>query len=208
MKACSVEGCGGTFRITSGYCNKHYLRFKRKGSATAGGTYKGQAFDFFMSALTHEGNECLTWPFLRDNHGYARMRFEGENRPVHRIVCEIVHGEPPAGREQATHSCGKGHEACINPTQDDWGSGFKNQQDRVPHGTSNRGERCGSHKLTESEALEIHTARGEHPSTLASRYGVSVTSIHDIWTGRTWAWLTGETNPKERDIDGNLLAVG
>jgi len=30
---CSVDGCGDTFSIKLGYCNKHYLRFQRFGDA-------------------------------------------------------------------------------------------------------------------------------------------------------------------------------
>jgi len=209
MKVCSIPGCGGTFKVTAGYCNKHYIRFRRYGDPLAGGTERGATHAFLEAHVNFDGDECLTWPFATDAHGCARIRDGGDNVPAYRIMCEMAHGPAPTPRHQATHTCGKGHEACINPNHLEWGTGFKNQQDRVEHGTSNRGERCAAHKLTRDEVLEIFNRLkgGERPYLLAKEYGVHDVTILDIRTGRTWAWLTGLPNPKARDRDGNLIAA-
>lgn len=207
MKVCSIEGCGGTFKVQRGLCNKHYIRLLRNGSPTAGGTYKGQARAFFEKALTYEGDDCLIWPFFRDKAGYARLREGSESRHVHRLVCRRVHGEPDDINIHATHECGNGHLGCVNPKHLKWGTRYKNQKDRVYHGTSNRGEQCAAHKLTAEEAIVIYhrLLSGERAYLLAKEYGVSDVTILDIGTGRSWAWLTGLKNPKERDVYGNLV---
>lgn len=209
MKVCSVEGCGGTFKVTRDLCNKHYIRLLRHGSPLAGGTERGSTWDFLNSLIGHNGDDCVVWPFSRDGRGYARIREDGENIPAYRVMCKLAHGEPIAPRDHATHSCGKGHDGCVNPKHLEWGTRYKNQQDRVEHGTSNRGERCAAHKLKTDEVVDIFARlnAGDGIGDLACEYGVSYITIHDIKSGRSWAWLTGLQNPKERDKDGNLLAA-
>lgn len=209
MKVCSIEGCGGTFKVTAGLCNKHYIRMRRHGSPTAGGTERGSVAAFFDAHVDYQGDDCVIWPFSRDGNGYARMRHNGRNEPAHRLMCIRAHGEPSEPRNHATHKCGRGADGCINPRHLEWGTPFKNQQDRVRHGTSNRGERCAAHRL-KAEQVETIFSRlqaGERPYLLAREYGVHDVTILDIKIGRSWAWLTGLRNPKERDIDGNLVAA-
>lgn len=209
MKVCSVEGCGGTFKINKGRCNKHYIRMRRHGSLEITRTEPGSTRIFLESLIGHQGDECVTWPFAKDANGYARIRENGENIPAYRVMCRMVHGEPVEPRTHATHTCGKGNKGCINPVHLEWGTAFKNQQDRVEHGTSNRGEQCAAHKLKREQVLEIFDRlnNGERPYLLAPEYGVSQVTILDIKLGRSWAWLTGLQNPKARDIDGNLIAA-
>ena len=206
---CLIDGCVETTRIVKGLCNKHYLRLRRHGDALAGGTVRGEPQAFLADLIGHEGDECVTWPFATDANGYARIREDGENIPAYRVMCRMVHGDPVEPRTHATHTCGKGNKGCVNPNHLEWGTAFKNQQDRAEHGTSNRGERCAAHKLTATQAMEIfHRLNdGERPYLLAPEYGVSQVTILDIKLGRSWAWLTGLPNPKARDIDGNLIAA-
>ncbi len=209
MIACSVPGCESAFKIKQGYCNKHYLRFLRYGDPLGGGTYRGDTLKFLDDHADFKGDDCLIWPFSRDAAGYARIRKDGKNVPAHRVMCEMVHGAPSAPSMQSTHKCGRGQDGCVNPNHLEWGTGFKNQQDRVEHGTSNRGERCASHKLTEDEVLVIFArlGAGDRPADMSREYGVHPVTILDIKSGRTWAWLTGLKNPKERDKFGNLIAA-
>lgn len=209
MKTCTVEGCGSTFLVRKGLCNKHSLRLRRHGDPLAGGTFVGETWSFLEALLGHEGDECVCWPFAKDANGYARIRSDGENIPAYRVMCRMAHGDPVEPRTHATHTCGKGNEGCVNPKHLEWGTAFKNQQDRVEHGTSNRGERCAAHKLTAAQALEIFQRlnSGERPYLLAPEYAVSPATVRDIKFGLSWSWLTGVPNPKARDIDGNLIAA-
>ena len=65
------------------------------------------------------------------------------------------------------------------------------------HGTKTKphsvlyGEKVTAAKLTESQVREIVAAfqSGLQQTELARRFGVSLSTIHDIITGRSWAWL-------------------
>ena len=46
-------------------------------------------------------------------------------------------------------------------------------------------------KLTEADILEIRAAKGAvSPVELARRFGVARTTIHGIWTRRSWVWFS------------------
>jgi hypothetical protein len=190
-------------------CWGHYLRLRRHGDPLKGGTTNGAPRAFLDAALASDTDECIVWPFARDANGYARFRHNGENIPAYRVVCEEAHGPPVGIENHATHNCGKGNLGCINPNHLEWGTRFKNQQDRVEHGTSNRGEQCAAHKLTTEQVVVIFARlnAGERPYQLGPEYEVSPATIRDIKFGLSWAWLTGMQNPKERDRMGRLVAA-
>lgn len=58
------------------------------------------------------------------------------------------------------------------------------------------GERNGQAKLTEEAALEILRQKGGRrglATSLGKQYGVSQTTVRDIWRGKTWPHLQGGT---------------
>jgi hypothetical protein len=63
--------------------------------------------------------------------------------------------------------------------------------DRVRHGTDNRGERHGHHRLDAASVIEIRKLLfiGFRQKELAQIYGVFKTTIENIAHRRTWAWL-------------------
>lgn len=173
--SCSIDGCDKKIRaVKLRLCGSHYMRLLRHGSATGGKNYadKGDNLKFLKSLIGHVGDECVKWPFRTNADGGAEM---ARGCTAYRLMCKMAHGEPPTLRHHATHSCGKGHESCINPNHLEWGTVFKNQQDRVEHGTSNRGERHGLHKLKSETVLEIfhRLSDGETPYLLSSQYKIS-----------------------------------
>jgi hypothetical protein len=66
-------------------------------------------------ALKWKSDECLTWPFTRINTGYGIIGRGGKTYKAHRYICQWVKGEPPTPEHHAAHSCGRGHDACVNP---------------------------------------------------------------------------------------------
>jgi hypothetical protein len=74
-----------------------------------------------------------------------------------------------------------------------WDTSVGNKRDNMLHGVDNRGERCGSAKLTREQVLEIRTRlkdkEKEHAVKLAEEYGVSIATIRDVHSRRTWGWL-------------------
>lgn len=127
-----------------------------------------------------------TWP---ERHGHLALRLSKNGKTkthkVHQLVLMAFVGPCPSGFECR-------HYPDRNPTNNNlknlsWGSKELNQgQDRVDQGTSNRGERCGSAKLTEFQAKEIKSSTDPNFYGLAKVYSVSPATIYDIKHGRTW----------------------
>jgi hypothetical protein len=118
------------------------------------------------------------------------VQHEGRTRYVHHLACEAEHGPRPSPQHEVAHSCGRGHEGCVNRKHLRWATRSENQMDRVKHGTHNRGERHGMSRLTEHQAREALRLRGLiSQEAIAERFGVSRGAICRIHQGRGWAWL-------------------
>ena len=131
---------------------------------------------------------CQTgWPYSRNTNGYPVVTWQGKRRLAHHVVLELTGRPRPANRD-ARHLCGNGHLGCLNRRHLEWGTTTQNMADRVTHGTSNRGERCGSVKLTEADVRAIR-ASTEPQSVIAGRYGVHQVTISLIKRRVNWAWL-------------------
>lgn len=168
----------------------HYTRWRRHGDPEH--TENGKPEQWLRDNLEHDSNECLKWPFGGRDNGYGTLVFEGQHGSAHRFMCRLKHGEAPTELHEAAHSCGKGHEGCVNPNHLSWKTPSENQADRVLHGTSNRGERMGTSKLDRNQVAEIRASyvpRIMSYSKLAEKYGVSAGAIGDIVRGKNWHWL-------------------
>lgn len=104
---------------------------------------------------------------------------------VHTLVAKTFLGPPPPG-SQVRHLNGIRTDNRLRNLI--WGTPSENQMDRVIHGTSNRGEQHPNKKLTTKEILEIRHSNNS-VRTLAARYKVSKSTVKDILSRRTWAWL-------------------
>lgn len=193
FKSCSVDICNKPV-WARGYCPAHYMRMRAHGDPLGGGTSHGEPLRFIHEvALHHTGNECLTWPFGKNNKGYGNAWIDGKRVVASRYVCELVKGPPPTPEHEAAHRCGKGHEGCIAPEHLVWKTQAENSADKLEHGTHNRGERHFSSKLTEESVREILSLKGkETQRAMAARFGVTHQTIHNILRGRIWSWLKGE----------------
>lgn len=189
-KLCSVKGCEGIVDAR-GLCRSHYKRKMRHGDPlfSTGHAPRGALQAFFRDkVLSCESDDCLIWPFSRG--GYPKMSHEGKRLFVHRLVCEARHGPPPTKRHQAAHTCGKGHEGCVNPKHLRWATVRENVADTITHGTRNRGERHGAAKLTEDQVREIRALKGRYTQKeVADMFSVSAAAVSDIMRRTNWAWL-------------------
>lgn len=186
---CSVSGCDKPVKCI-GYCNKHYLRHRRHGSISQTRAAPGEPLAWLHSHVGHRSSGCLIWPFSRNHYGYAQINHGGAPTGAHRLMCKLVHGDPPSINHQAAHSCGKGHEGCLNPMHLRWDTPSGNLADRVQHGTINRGRKNGRNILSEDSVRDIISLKGIIPQRkLAAIYGVSKGAIGSIHSGANWAWL-------------------
>lgn len=190
-RPCAVADCRREARSRS-LCNVHYQRYLKRGdpiarTKSAKGEPLAYLFDILMNVDT---DECVPWPFARSEGGYGRVYYDGRDQNASRVVCEIAHGPAPTALHEAAHDCGRGASGCVNKHHLSWKTRVDNQADRIAHGTSNRGVRHGSARLTEADVHEIRAKRGSCvAATVASQYGVSAGTIYDIWLRLTWAWL-------------------
>ena len=188
---CSIEGCGKLAGRRT-WCDTHYRRWLAHGDPLKTvKTPNGEKARFYRDVvLAYEGDECLTWPYSTGN-GYGYMRLNGRHVSVTRSICEEVHGPAPTPNHEAAHSCGKGHLACVTKRHLFWKTPVENNEDKIEHGTHNRGERHPFSKITEAEAREILGLKGQmSQGKIAKKFGISRPSVSFIHSGKRWAWLT------------------
>lgn len=186
---CKVDGCLGVAR-SKGMCSAHYNRWLRHGDPTKGDAHQGEGLRWINDHAAYAGDDCIAWPFGKKSRRYGAVKFRGAMRTASRVMCIIAHGDPPYAEMQAAHSCGNGHLLCMNPRHLSWKTSKDNYQDAVNHGSSTRGERVGSAKLTELEVRKIKAIGRSIPqAAVAEMFGVDRTCISLILRGKNWAWV-------------------
>lgn len=189
-RVCSVPGCEKK-HTANGFCLNHYRRNRDHGDPLAGITAQGEPIRYLVEeVLTYQGDDCLRWPFATWK-GYGRISYEGRNQNACRVVCLLTHGEPPHRSYHAAHTCGKGHEGCVNPRHLVWKTPIDNKADELEHGVRPRGSKVGTSKLTEEDVLKIRMMKGSMSQRdIASKFAVSEGAISAIMSGAKWGWLT------------------
>lgn len=143
---CNVENCAGNSHYTAkgrgGLCSAHYHRFMRHGDPLGGKVSHGTLLAWIAEHASFDGDECLPWPFARDQQGYGKCRYRGRMINSHRAMCFEAHGNPPDPSNDAAHSCGMGKQiACMNPKHLRWATRQENVDDMLIHGT-HPSQRC------------------------------------------------------------------
>lgn len=123
----------------------------------------------------------------------------GHKCPVslHLLVCSKHHGPRPAGMEVCHND---GNPNNNSPENLRWDTHSANVMDAIKHGThvNNRGERCGTSKLSSEEVFHIRASTGQSGVYLAKRFGVSKSRISEIRSGKTWRHLLEEARSDNR----------
>jgi hypothetical protein len=187
---CKIEGCGKPV-LARGWCNSHYKRWREYSDPLAGGTSLGEPARYFREVvLSYDGSDCLIWPYAKDGPGYAKLWLDGSVKTVSRLVCEHFKGPPPTPQHEAAHSCGNGNGGCVAKKHLRWATSVENKADKIGHGTTNRGERQGAHKLTEADVRQIRSMCGSFSqSEIAKQFGIDQSTVSDIHRRKRWGWL-------------------
>ena len=195
IRTCFVSDCNNEANVPGsarGLCAKHYRRLQRHGDPLGRKARKLGSVKRWVAevALKYEGEECLSWPFVRSKKGYAHWTVGGRPQNASRVICQMFHGKPPSQKHVCAHSCFNGHLGCVNPHHLRWATVSENEMDKVLSGTSNRGEQHGMSKLTESDVRSIRAlSQTMTQQEIAKQFGVSKWTVGDIIRRKRWGWL-------------------
>lgn len=106
-------------------------------------------------------------------------------RKVHVLVLEAFTGPCPSGC-QCRHIDGNPENNRISNLA--WGTSLENNQDKILHGTSSRGERGSKAKLTNEDVIEIRKRRsdGESLKTIAKDFSLNTATVSQISLRKSW----------------------
>jgi hypothetical protein len=125
-----------------------------------------------------------------------KITFDAHNRPYlglwknnkqkivrpHKLVLEAFVGKAPKGME-CCHNDGNQQNNRLENLR--WDTHKSNIHDRIKHGTSNRGERCGNSKLTLEQVRAIRKD-DRLQRLIASDYGIVESMVSRIKNGIRW----------------------
>lgn len=121
--------------------------------------------------------------------GYMRVHMPGGWWFVHRLVLLAFIGE---SSQVVCHNDGDPSNNKLSNLRYD--SHCANMADKKKHGTSNIGDRNGNAKIKAVHVFEIRKRLliGEKQISIAKHMAISTTTVSDIATGKTWAWLNNQ----------------
>lgn len=122
---------------------------------------------------------CWLWQKHLDEHGYGRFAVHQVSILAHRYSFEMYRHPIPEGMF-VCHRCD--NPQCVNPDHFFLGTAKDNAQDMM-----RKGRDCVS-KLSPMEVAAIRCS-DEPAKSLAERFSVSLMSIYNIKSGKTWASL-------------------
>ncbi len=171
-----------------GYCvDEHgrvYSRRRRRGIA---GHHGG--------SVAYISGEARALAVTQDRKGYFRVgAYRGRKRvcvAVHRLVADAFHGPRPDGAE-IRHLDGNNKNNIPNNLM--YGSATENVRDRLKHGGYPTGSDHHNAKLSSVGAASIRARRvaGTPVKTLASEYGVSLSTVESVIYQKSYNALTFE----------------
>lgn len=106
---CSIDGCENGGKLARGWCNRHYLRWRRHGDPL-GAAYQGPE-EVFLASVAWTG-EHLIWTGTTGGSRYGQLNADGRKVYAHRYSYERANGPIPDGMV-IDHICHT--PACVLP---------------------------------------------------------------------------------------------
>lgn len=134
-------------------------------------------------------DECWPWTGALTVRGYGRFSYANSLHPsAHRVAFALSNGFFP---EAVCHACD--NRRCCNPNHLFGGTATLNNSDRDEKGRQAKGTDFPMAKITDDQARAIvaeYEAGGISQRSLASRYGVSHTTVGAVVRGELWKHAT------------------
>jgi len=146
---------------------------------------------FWRKVFLASRDQCWLWNGAKDLDGYGFIKQkDGVQLRAHRVSYELHHGLVPP-RLYVCHSCD--NPSCVNPDHLFAGTPKDNAEDKARKGRSARliGSLNPMARLAVVDVCAIRSD-GRHREIIAAEYGVSVSHVRDIKTGRRWGHLCVE----------------
>lgn len=184
----NCERCGKAMERGS-YSRQYWATRRYCGNACHTQARNDSREDLFWLRVRRAASEdgCWLWAGQVDKDGYGRVTYLGEQGRAHRKSYELTCGPIPEGL-MVLHSCD--NPRCVNPKHLSVGTVVDNAADMMSKGRS--AVRIGAlntgSKLTERQARLIFADR-RHRTEIAAEFGVSIWTVHDIKSGRSWGHL-------------------
>jgi len=141
-----------------------------------------------LGKYTKTKNGCWEWNGAMSHQGYGKIKRKGKYLQAHRVSYEFFVDDIPKGM-QINHRCH--NRKCVNPYHLYVGTHNDNMRDMVVSGRSldQYGEKNHNSKLTKDNVVKIKTLlkEGRKQNSLAKEFGVTISTIHLIKKGLTWA---------------------
>ncbi len=143
----------------------------------------------FMSLVEKDDKTgCWKWVGSLDSCGYGRFSFNGVNRKAANVIYEHNFGSTWL---DILHKCLS--KSCVNPEHLYTGDHSDNMKQRALEKTN------PLQKITVEDVMQIKTRidGGEMLKTIAESFGVTISTISAIKTGKRWGWVKpyGTTEP-------------
>lgn len=139
-----------------------------------------------FNAKVQVGRESDCWPFMGARvpaGGYGRARLNKRLHAAHRIAYMLAYGTIPEGLD-IMHLCD--NPPCCNPKHLRAATTAENMQDCKAKGRLS----APGAKLDAGVARQIlDLRRVERAEDVAARFKVSISTVHNIWTGKAWKQL-------------------
>jgi hypothetical protein len=115
-RICIVDACDRDY-YSRGYCNRHYLKLKRYGDATANPPSRvletaTEANARFDASIQVADSGCWEWIRTRNREGYGHFAYNYQTIRAHRWSYERAYGPVPDGLVVG-HKCD--NKPCVNP---------------------------------------------------------------------------------------------
>jgi len=127
-------------------------------------------------------------------NGYMRVQMARQETSVHRLVLETFVGPCPKGCE-AAHLNGVRSDNRLDNLK--WVTRKENHSHKKAHGTHQSGEKNGCAKMTDDQARDIKSRcliKGETRTSLAREFGLALTTVSDLCSGRRWKHIIIEAD--------------